>query len=451
MNDGDFDPYRKWLGIHLKDQPPNHYRILGLEVFEDDPDVIDAHANKQMAYLHGFATGPHGDLAEQLLNEIAKARLCLLHVDAKQAYDAQLRASLSSGHPRAARKVRSRPQKPVAKKNLDATANRSNSLRIPGGTRQRRPHNKRSSRWPLAAGISLAVVIVSGLLLSVIWQRHGPEPAADDDGQPRRNVVASANPSGGEQGGSEPAADGHQHPHRKVVEVVNSIGMKLKLLPAGTFVMGSDSRKTHQSDKPAHRVTLTKPFYIGVHEVTQEQYEQVMGENPSHRRGPQNPVENVSWEDAVEFCRRLNELPAERESGRIYRLPTEAEWEYACRAGTVTAYSFGDDEPQLGEYAWFRSNSDDMTHVVGQKKPNTWGLYDMHGNVWEWCQDRYDGYPSGAVTDPSGPSSGSLRVNRGGSWRNSAWGCRSSIRDGNVSMLRFNVLGFRLAAVPSSK
>lgn len=189
-------------------------------------------------------------------------------------------------------------------------------------------------------------------------------------------------------------------------ESANSIGMKFKLIPAGTFTMGDDN------DAP--EVTLSKSFSLGIHEVTQSQYERVMGNNPSGFKGANNPVEQVSWEDAVEFCRKLSELPAEKAAGRVYRLPTEAEWEYACRAGTTTKYSFGDDDSELGNYAWFKGNSGNTSHPVGGKKPNAWGLYDMHGNVWEWCQDWYGDYPSGTVTDPMGATSGSYRVNRGG-------------------------------------
>jgi formylglycine-generating enzyme required for sulfatase activity len=134
---------------------------------------------------------------------------------------------------------------------------------------------------------------------------------------------------------------------------------------------------------------------MGVHEVTQAQYEQVMGVNPSQFKGANNPVETVRWEDAVGFCRNLSELPAEKAAGRVYRLPTEAEWEYACRAGTTTNYSFGYNDSDLGLYAWYAVNSGGRTHPVGGKKPNSWGLYDMHGNVWEWCQDRFAPYPSG--------------------------------------------------------
>ena len=203
-------------------------------------------------------------------------------------------------------------------------------------------------------------------------------------------------------------------------ESADSIGMKFKLIPAGTFTMGDGD--------DAHDVTLTKPFKMGVHEVTQAQYEQVMGVNPSKFKGADNPVENVSWDDAVEFCRRLSELPAEKAAGNVYRLPTEAEWEYACRAGTTTKYSFGDDESEFGDYAWYCDNSDEQTHPVGSKKPNAWGLYDMHGNVLEWCQDWYGDYPSGSVTDPTGPAVGSHRVIRGGSWDRTAGYCRSAHR-----------------------
>jgi formylglycine-generating enzyme required for sulfatase activity len=219
--------------------------------------------------------------------------------------------------------------------------------------------------------------------------------------------------------------------------LTNSIGMKLKLLYPGQFMMGEGSGY--------HQVTLTKPFYLGVYQVTQEQYQKVMGTNPSHFKGARNPVENVSWKDAVELCRKLSELPEEKKAGRVYRLPTEAEWEYACRAGTTTTYCFGDDQSQLGEYAWFEKNSNSKTHPVGEKKPNAWGLYDMHGNVWEWCADWYGDYPKGAVTDPVGPATGSIRVGRGGSWLNVAALCESALRLRFTPVIRNFSNGFRLA------
>jgi formylglycine-generating enzyme required for sulfatase activity len=194
-------------------------------------------------------------------------------------------------------------------------------------------------------------------------------------------------------------------------EITNSIGMKLVLIPKGTFMMGSpETEKGRQENETQHEVTISKDYYLGVYEVTQAQYEKVMGKNPSSfpvaKVGNENadlPVENVSWDDAVEFCKKLSDLPEEKKAGREYRLPTEAEWEYACRAGSKTAYAFDDEEGLLPEYGWFSRNSSRRTHTVGLLEPNAWGLYDMHGNVWEWCSDRYGDYPKGAVSDPSGP------------------------------------------------
>jgi formylglycine-generating enzyme required for sulfatase activity len=218
--------------------------------------------------------------------------------------------------------------------------------------------------------------------------------------------------------------------------------------------MGSPpSEKGSEDEERQHEVTLTQDYYLGAFEVTQAQYAKVMGNNPSYFQGDKvgnvvssnRPVEQVSWEDAVEFCRRLSELPEEKAAGRVYRLPTEAEWEYACRAGSTTAFSFGDKLHSLDNYAWFSDNSNEQTHPVGQKKPNAWGLYDMHGNVWEWCCDWYGEYPKDAVSDPSGPSEGVRRVNRGGSWNNGAAYCRSSLRIRRNPAYRFPLNGFRLA------
>jgi formylglycine-generating enzyme required for sulfatase activity len=188
-------------------------------------------------------------------------------------------------------------------------------------------------------------------------------------------------------------------------DVGPGVTMKMILIPPGKFTRGEGAYR--------HEVTISKPFYMGVTEVTQAQYEAVMGKNPSEFKGATNPVEMVSWNDATAFCKKLSE-----KTRQAVRLPTEAEWEYACRAGAQTAFSFGDDPSALGDYAWHLGNSEMMTHPVGQKKPNAWGLYDMHGNVWEWCADWYVPYPKGAVTDPSGPATGNRgeRVVRGGSW-----------------------------------
>ena len=240
-------------------------------------------------------------------------------------------------------------------------------------------------------------------------------------------------------------------------EITNSIGMKLVLVPKGTFMMGSpESEQGRNENETQHEVTISKDYYLGVYEVTQAQYEKVMGKNLSYFQGAKVgnenadlPVENVSWDEAVKFCKKLSALPEEKKAGRVYRLPTEAEWEYACRAGSKTAYSFDDEEGLLPEYGWFSRNSSRRTHTVGLLEPNAWGLHDMHGNVWEWCSDWYEEYPKGAVSDPTGPKEGSYRVLRGGCWGNEAADCRSAFRSGYDPSLRFNGLGFRLALSPS--
>ena len=252
-------------------------------------------------------------------------------------------------------------------------------------------------------------------------------------------------------------------------EITNSIGIKLVLIPKGTFMMGSPIDKESASndfmtgspieeegasnDEEQHKVTISKDYYLGVTEVTQGQYEKVMGTNPSHfekrviRKSDSSmyPVEQVSWENAVEFCKKLSALPEENKAGRMYRLPTEAQWEYACRADGKMAYSFGESLKSLGDYAWFGGNSNDQTHPVGEKKPNAWGLYDMHGNVWEWCSDWYDEYPKGTISDTTGPKEGSGRVRRGGSWFGGAAFCRSASRTWIIPSHRNYDLGFRVA------
>ena len=233
------------------------------------------------------------------------------------------------------------------------------------------------------------------------------------------------------------------------VQITNSLGMKFNLIPPGEFVMGSPpSEPWRRDDESQHLVKITKPFYLGAYEVTQQQYERVMGNNPSHSRGPTKPVELVRWIETVTFCRKLS-----NEEGVEYRLPTEAQWEYAYRAGTSTAYSFGDDASELGEYAWHRDNSKRTTHPVGELKPNAWGLYDMHGNVWEWCQDWWGAYDLHVVSDPTGPASGDRRVLRGGAFYTQPPGIRGAYRDsyGDQPDYRTRSLGFRLArSIPLS-
>jgi len=220
--------------------------------------------------------------------------------------------------------------------------------------------------------------------------------------------------------------------------LANTIGMEFVLIPAGTFQMGSTTGDS--DERPVHQVTISQPFYLGKYEVTQAQWQAVMGQNPSLFQGDPNlPVEQVWWDDVQEFIRKLNA----KEGHTKYRLPTEAEWEYAARAGTTTAYSFGDDATRLGEYAWYKGNAGERTHPVGKLKPNPWGLYDMHGNVWEWVQDWYQRYQSEAVTDPQGPDLGTHRSRRGCAWNNAAEVCRSTNRYSSPGY-RDDFLGFRL-------
>ena len=224
----------------------------------------------------------------------------------------------------------------------------------------------------------------------------------------------------------------------------NSIGMEFVLIPAGEFKMGSPSGEEDRSDNegPLHTVNIEKAYYLGKYEVTQKQWREIMGNNPSHFKGDDLPVETVSWNDIQEFIKKLNE----KEGTNKYHLPSEVEWEYAVRAGTTTRYSFSDGESKFGEYAWYNGNSGSKTHTVGQKKPNPWGLYDMHGNVWEWTQDWYHSDYKGAPIDGSAweIGDGSYRVLRGGAWDCDAQGCRSAFRYAFVPVYRDNILGFRL-------
>jgi formylglycine-generating enzyme required for sulfatase activity len=216
--------------------------------------------------------------------------------------------------------------------------------------------------------------------------------------------------------------------------------MDFVLIPAGSFMMGSTAGD-FSDDKPIHRVTITEPFYIGKYEVTQEQWQALMGSNPSKFPGARNPVECVTWPACQGFLEKLKPLA----SGMTPRLPTEAEWEYACRAGSTSEFYYGDGEEELWKYAWFGENAK-STHPVGEKEPNAWGLYDMLGNVQEWCSDWYglDYYRDSPKKDPSGPASGKWRVNRGGSWFSAANGCRSSGRDNGGMGLAFQDQGFRV-------
>jgi sulfatase modifying factor 1 len=395
-----FDPYHIWLGIPPEDQPPSHYRLLAIPELESNPDVIDTAAERQTVFLRTFQAGDQAQLAEQLLNEVSAARVCLLSAEQKAEYDQQLQAAIQPALVPIPALVQNDPlgigdEQPTP------------AVPLPSRRTQSTQPIRQQPRMLAAAG---GVVVVALVLLVLSSGRDKPDL------------------------------------------IVNSIGMKLALIPAGEFQMGSpDSEPDHGDDEAQHLVKITSPFYLAVHEVTQQQYEKVIGarpweDRPDVKMGDDYPAVYVSWNDAVQFCHKLSE-----KEGVKYHLPTEAEWEYACRAGTTTAYSFGDDASTLGEYAWHEKNTMDIgekyAHLVGQKLPNHWGLYDMHGNVWEWCLDWSGPYGNEEmVSDPAGPSRGNRKVLRGGSFNAEPPPYLRSAKRSNILLPgRFAPIGFRVA------
>ena len=278
--------------------------------------------------------------------------------------------------------------------------------------------------------------------------------------RPATEMSPSAKSTGATTSSTKPSALSNE----KII--TNSIGMKLKLIPAGEFLMGTaespellarefeSESEYFANEHPQHRVRITKPYYLGLTEVSQGQWKRVMGSQPWNgkervKEGADYAAMFIGWDDAMEFCRKLSS-----KEGRTYRLPTEAQWEYACRAGTTTRYSFGDDPSDLSSYAWFADNTrgvgEEYAHRVGQKRANPWGLHDMHGNVSEWCQDWFaEGYSENSQAEnPTGPSTGSIHVFRGGSWVNPPRNCRSADRHGARTEYWSN-LGFRVTLIPA--
>jgi uncharacterized protein (TIGR02996 family) len=296
-------------------------------------------------------------------------------------------------------------------------------------------------------------------LILADWLQDQPEPARHLQAELIRLLhQLRTQPTAAEQPDWHRRADELQKQGVRVPTptLTNSVGMHLALIPAGRFQMGSPATEAERSDDegPVHEVAITRPFFLGVYPVTQAEYQRVMGNNPSYFSASGGgkakvkkldtqrfPVESVSWDDAVEFCRRLSELPEERAAGRAYRLPTEAEWEYSCRGGALSyqTFHFGDSLSSTqanfnGNYPYGQAKKgpylERPTLVGHYRQPNGFGLFDMHGNVWEWCADWYgnDYYRSSPAEDPQGPDSGTGRVLRGGSWYGYGRGCRSAYR-----------------------
>jgi formylglycine-generating enzyme required for sulfatase activity len=473
-----FDPYHKWLGIPETARPISKYRLLGIDDFESDRDVISAAAERQTIYLRTLQAGEHEVLVAQLLNEVSQARVTLLNVDEKVAYDEGLRKQQTpepvpepAAAPIPMKQTPDPSPTPVVVRGT-VTQEFPVSIVQPARRPRRRAQNKILKR-PVLIGVSVVGVIgvlallinlmssgdadpvasnVPPVVTSPLTPSSQPEPrpttppqqtqpTASNETLPAKVAVA---PFDADQ------AKAHQQAWSKYlgvpVEYTNSIGMKFMLIPPGEFMMGSPKSEAGRDPgrETLHRVTLTRPFEMGMHEVTQEQYEQVMGKNPSKRDGAHHPAEAMAWSDAIEYCRKLSNLPKEKATGRVYRLPTEAEWEYVCRAGTTTAYSFGDDASKLGEYAWYIANSGKISHPIGEKNPNPWGVFGMHGNVFEWCHDWFGAYPSGSVVNPMGPTTGKSKLNRGGSVNNTSEVSRSAERGGFSPNGGHGVLGFRV-------
>jgi formylglycine-generating enzyme required for sulfatase activity len=296
-------------------------------------------------------------------------------------------------------------------------------------------------------------MLFAALLISAVTQTA---PADDRiDRLPNGGLLPRADPFGVGQAKAKPEPRAKSRKTSRPAEK-NSIGMELVLIPPGKFAMGSPNSEASRdkNNEEQVEVTLTKSFYLGRTEVTQGQWRAVMGTTPWKgkayvREGDDYAATYVSWHAAQAFCKKLSE-----DENRAYRLPSEAEWEYACRGGTTTRFSFGDDESELNEHAWWggvvghgNAKREEYAHEVARKSANAFGLYDMHGNIWEWCDNAYADKLRGG-TDPLVSAGDSSRVRRGGAWRGNAAHCRSAARDGDIPSRRNDSLGFRVARSP---
>ncbi|MDA1016552.1 MAG: formylglycine-generating enzyme family protein, partial [Planctomycetota bacterium] len=460
-----FDPFHQWLAIPPNEQPPHHYRLLGVTLFESDLNVIDTAANQKMAYLHSCATGEHADLAEQLMNRVSEARLCLLDANRKASYDSRLRKKQHQAAAKSkSRRAETKPS-PVAPPPIPATPKPRVPPRGTAPTSETSDQDSRSQLWFLIAGVLLGAVMLGGAGVFIVVRFHlfqsnstqNDAIASQDDPRPTER---DANPVVQKTSKSEPAKTTASDPKRdqesKPVELpkrlTDSIGMQLVLIPAGEFEMGAGpaNQNSFHDERPRHKVRISRPFYLGQLEVTQAEWKKMMVTNPSPTHIDDRPVSGVTWDDAAEFCRRLS-----MKEGHEYRLPTEAEWEYACRAGNQTVWSFGNSSQSISDFAWCNENASGPRECGG-KYPNDFGVYDMHGNVSEWCRDWYDVYVKSLdqTVDPTGPTStqSNKRVNRGGDYGSTANQCRCSYRDADPPTAENPHIGFRVVRVlPASE
>ncbi len=562
----DLDPFHKWLGIPPSEQPPHHYRLLGIDLFESDTDVIDSGAQRQMSHVRTYALGPNKQASQTLLNQLAAARVVLLNPITKREYDQILGQQMLHQTPSGQGKSNiagnslgievseARPQQTQAVREPSPTTNEVSCPSCNGlltiapdyygkqvqcshchavllasqdgrglqaqpnqvtrttpqitsvksaqagnstSPRIRTHRNKKRRSKPSTSlfvtsifvliGLSVFLyrsfrsgVSIDGLASGISNERtqqnsnsrnttsnlrsaRNTSSKSDFHHTQSRNRIEVARKQNSHRTGdfnTEP----HQGTHEGKADGLNpkssifnansalndSVGdngtnaslsgpleMRFIAIPAGEFIMGTGFE--------SHRVTLSKGFEMGIHEVTQAQFESVMSENPSQVKSPELPVEHVSWEQASAFCQRLSASPEAKNNGYQYRLPYEAEWEYACRAGRLSRTQFGPKETALEDVAWFRNNSNNTPHPVGTKEANDWGLHDMRGNVSEWCMDwKGADKPTASVTDPHGPASGVARINRGGSWLTGADRFQKAVQSWGAPEFKAADIGFRV-------
>ena len=536
--------YYKWLGIPVREQPPNHYRLLGLALFEHSAEVIEAAADRQMAHVRTYAGGASSTASQKLLNELSAARVCLLNERLKAQYDAYLRSQLATQPTGVAPVAQTEPipvQAPAQRKT------RISQIGL-GQSKGSQAATKPLHHILVWGGVAVVGLLFLFMFLSHIanlgltaWKeranekveavppppkeippsppivaKHDPPPVPKPEVilEPPQHSVPVApveSPRASSQPPTNPAPQSAIAPFdtgqaraqqeawakyldRPVVET-NSLGMQLVLIPPGEFKMGSGeeeiSKKSEEikarqlaapqylidlllQERPQHNVRITKAFLIGAHEATVHDFRSFVNatryktDAETNGKGAHGfidsewkqrpkfswsnlgkapiadnlPVVNVSWKDAAKFCDWLS-----RKEGRHYRLPTEAEWEFACRAGTTTTWSFGDDEAGLDAFGWYYSGNEHVPNPVGCKRPNPFGLFDMYGNVEEWCQDwfRADFYSASPVDDPVGPTTGDTRVRRGGHFLGIPMLDRSASRADFAPSLCHCIIGFRIA------
>jgi formylglycine-generating enzyme required for sulfatase activity len=451
----DFNPYHQWLGISETERPISKYRLLSVDEFESDRDVISAAAERQTIYLRTLQAGEHAVLVAQLLNEVSQARVCLLDGKSKSRYDTQLRSDLEPAPEQDPLAVAAEELAAISSR--PATRPRSRSE---GG----KPFWQQPWAIPAGGGGIVALLLLMWLFGSdgtdtkdpgnkstttTLGNQQKTQPTASNETLPAKVVVA---PTLAVAPFDAAQAKAHQQFWSKYlgvpVEYTNSIGMKFMLIPPGEFMMGAPETDTdaHDNEKPQVPVRISRPFYLGKYEVTNWEFRQLFPEHQSAFDGSELPVSMVNHVDCTMYCFRLRHRDMKQ-----YRLPTEAEWEYACRAGTTTRFSFGDSMQELNDHSWNESNSGMKAHTVGQKIPNAWGMFDMHGNVWEMCHDggRHNYVELSALERIQDPIAylGSERPHKGGGFgRWPTTYLRSSMR-GKASMTelsRHNILGFRL-------